>query len=423
MLNRITDILKGLKDRKGQHILLATGFAKLLSFAASYLALLLLDDEKLGLVIFAHTLVSFVIPLSGMGLHQSLLRYGALQHQPKEKNILFRYVAEKGLIASLILTGFVIFTAYIINGIFPNIKWYLIVLSFAIPTTFLLEIIKIQFRLRNENSRFASTELAHGIVLLVTVVLLSKFLGEMGYALALVTTPLLTALLFFKSMDIGMAKTDQKPNPVDYSFFKYGFFTSLSNVATKLLSTIDIILIGILLPSAVMVTIYKYLLLVPMSLLFLSSVVITTDFVNLTEKIYRKDYTYNYIKNYLALFIGIGIVISFILISFANDILILFGDEFLDYALSFKILVIGILGILIIRGLYGNLLSALGKARMNYRIALLGIVLNIGLNYWLIPIYGLLGAAITSSLLMWVSGILSAVIFHYYYRKTKTAEE
>lgn len=159
-----------------------------------------------------------------------------------------------------------------------------------------------------------------------------------------------------------------------------------------------------------------------MSLLFLSSVVITTDFVNLTENIYRKKYTYGYIKNYLVLFTGIGIITSFILIFFANDILLLFGNEFLDYALSFKILVVGIMSILIIRGLYGNLLSALGKARMNYRIALLGIVLNIGLNYWLIPIYGLLGAAITSSVLMWVSGLLSAIVFHYYYGRTTSKE-
>jgi O-antigen/teichoic acid export membrane protein len=45
------------------------------------------------------------------------------------------------------------------------------------------------------------------------------------------------------------------------------------------------------------------------------------------------------------------------------------------------------------------------------------LVLNIFSNFYLIPIYGIKGAAITSALLMWFTGVFSCVWFLYLYKK------
>jgi O-antigen/teichoic acid export membrane protein len=76
-----------------------------------------------------------------------------------------------------------------------------------------------------------------------------------------------------------------------------------------------------------------------------------------------------------------------------------------------------VVGILLFRGLFGNLLSALGKAHMNLYITGIALGLNIGANLYLIPLYGIKGAAITSASIMWFTGILSAWLFMYLYKK------
>ena len=81
------------------------------------------------------------------------------------------------------------------------------------------------------------------------------------------------------------------------------------------------------------------------------------------------------------------------------------------------VVAIFISGILILRGLFGNLLSSIGKSHINFVIILIAIGLNIILNYYLIPIYEIFGAAITSAILMWFTGIICMLFFFYYYNK------
>jgi O-antigen/teichoic acid export membrane protein len=79
----------------------------------------------------------------------------------------------------------------------------------------------------------------------------------------------------------------------------------------------------------------------------------------------------------------------------------------------------GIVGIYIFRGLFGNLLSSIGKIELNYYIISIAIVINVISNYYLIPLYGIKGAAITSAILMWFTGILSWLSFLYFFRKNR----
>jgi O-antigen/teichoic acid export membrane protein len=69
--------------------------------------------------------------------------------------------------------------------------------------------------------------------------------------------------------------------------------------------------------------------------------------------------------------------------------------------------------------LFGNLLSSIGKIELNYYIISIAIVINIISNYYLIPLYGIKGAAITSAILMWFTGILSWLSFLYFFRKNR----
>lgn len=410
----ITDLLKGFINRSGFYIFSTTILSRILSFIASWIALQLLDHSELGVILFAFNIISFIIPIGGLGLHQSLIRYGAQLIDDKEKNDLFVYVLKRGIVVSIVLIVVLIIVSYFINFSFPNTQYYLVILSFSIIPFFLFEIVKIQFRLRFENRMYALLELSYNILFVAGVLVLTTVFKEDGYVLAIIVAPLLTSLLFIKKLNINF-KNNKKLSFTNLIFWRYGFFASLSNVVTQLLFVIDILLIGYLLNDPKMVTNYKYITLIPFSLLFLPNVFITTDFVEFTQRINDKKYIKRYIKGYLYFFVMISVIIISIFSILSKWLLLIFDEKLVQFNNIFLVLTLGVTGILIFRGLFGNLLSSIGKAHINYYIASIALILNILSNFYLIPHYGILGAAITSSVLMWLTGLFSLLFFYKFY--------
>ncbi len=409
----------GFHNRSGLNILTSTIIARLLSFFASWIALQFIPSFELGLVIYAINIISFIIPISGFGASQGLLRYGALLKTEDEKYQLFYFIIKRGSFYSIILIILIILLSPILSNKLIEAWPYLITVSLSILTLFLFESLKVLFRVLNQNQLFAKVEITYNILLVVFVFLGAYFFKEKGYLVAIVLVPLITVFIYLSKIKKTSknSSTFQKPS---FSFWKYSFFTGLTNAASQLLIVLDIILIGNILFNPEMVTMYKYISIIPFSVLFLPRAVLTTDFVILTENYSDKIYINKYIKSYISLFLVISVISLMITFLFTDLILGFFGEEFIIYKQSFRVLMIGISSILILRGLFGNLLSVIGKATINYWISLFAIIVNLVSNYILIPIYGILGAAITSAIIMWLTSILSVILFYYQFKKIKT---
>ena len=415
MILLIKNFIGGFISRSGNVIFISTILSRILSFVGSLVVLRLLDNKELGVILFAFSIIQFIIPIAGFGLHQSLLRYGALLKSNKEKEKLFSYVLKNGVIGSLILIIIVILIGWFIPFQFKKTFYYLSLLSSAILTNFLFELVKTQFRLQHKNILFAKAEFFQSFLLVVLIFTLTMYLEGLGYVIALISAPLLSAMLLVKKLKITFYfKSDLTITNLD--FWKYGFFGGLSNVITQLLFIIDIILIGELMSDPLLVTQYKYISIIPFSLLFLPRIFIAADFVTFTEKINQKEYIKKYIKSYMLFFSFLSIIIFSLSYLFSDSILLIFGEQYVKYSDSFLILIFGVTGIFILRGLFGNLLSSIGKMSVNYYIVSAALIINIISNYYLISRYGIKGAAITSCILMWFTGLLSWICFNYLYK-------
>ena len=415
MILLIKNFIGGFISRSGNVIFISTILSRILSFVGSVVVLRLLDNKELGVILFAFSIIQFIIPIAGFGLHQSLLRYGALLKSNKEKEKLFSYVLKNGVIGSLILIIIVILVGWFIPFQFKKTFYYLSLLSTAILTNFLFELVKTQFRLQHKNILFAKAEFFQSFLLVVLIFTLTMYLEGLGYVIALISAPLLSAIVLVKKLKITFYfKSDLTITNLD--FWKYGFFGGLSNVVTQLLFIIDIILIGELMSDPLLVTQYKYISIIPFSLLFLPRIFIAADFVTFTEKINQKEYIKKYIKSYMLFFSFLSIIIFSLSYVFSDSILLIFGEQYVKYSDSFLILIFGVTGIFILRGLFGNLLSSIGKMSVNYYIVSAALIINIISNYYLISRYGIKGAAITSCILMWFTGILSWICFNYLYK-------
>lgn len=404
--------------RKGAYVFGATLIARLLSFLASWISLKLIPEVELGYAIYAFYIISFIVPLAGFGSSQGLLRYGAKLSGKTEKDQLFVYILKKGTLYTFLLILIVLLISSFLTHKIPDARCFLILFSFSIYSFFLLDILKIQFRVNHNNKTYAAVEIVYNILFVIFIYIFSYFYKATGYSIAFIITPIITFLLFYRQLNINW-RIKIKPKLINASFWKYSFFASLAVVSSQLLFAIDIILIGMILQNATLVTTYRYILLVPFSFLILTRVVMTTDFVVLTKNINSKNYIIKYIKNYTIYFLIISLLLIGFSFVFGKYILQLFKKEYEIYDNIFLLLTIAISGILLLRGLFDNLLSALGKATIIYFISVFGLVTNYLLNIYLIPKYGIEGAAITTLITMWSSGFLSFFIFLYYYRKQK----
>lgn len=410
------DFINGFLSRDGSYVFSATVISRLFSFASSWVALQLINNKELGVIIFSFSIISFIIPFGGLGLYQSLIRYGALLNSKEEKDILFIYVFKKGLIVTSFITVIIITFGLFIPFKYENTSYYLIFLSLILVPHYLLSIIKIQFRLKHDNKTFSFVEIVYSSFLFITVLSFSYLFNAKGYAFALLITPIITVLIFLRKLNINFHHT-HKLSITDFSFWKYGFFASLAVSVSQFLLAIDIVLIGYLINDSENITQYRYISLIPFSLLFLSQVFINTDFVTFTEQIKNKKFIFNYMKRYMIFFCFISVVICSICFLFSNQILMLLDPSFIELTIPFLILTVGICGVLIFRGLYGNLLSSIGKVHINYYIGGVALIINVISNYYLIPEFGITGAAITTAVLMWFTGIISYVWFLFLYKK------
>ena len=416
-MKHILFLINGFTVRSGNYIFTASIISKLFSFLGSWIALIILPDKELGLAIFAFNIISFIIPLGGLGAQQSLLRYGSFLSTNTEKINLYNFTLKKGFKGSVYLILIVIVLSPIFTYKLNSALLYLILFSFSILSYFLFDNLKIKYRIINNNKMFAKMDIVFSSIQVISILLLSYYFGVFGYVIAIIIAPLATFLIFLMKDKKNKSEEIISFNFCDKEFRKYGFFASLANVATQLLFAIDIFLIGFLLINPALITHYKYVSIIPFSLLILPNILISTDFVTITENISNKFFVKNYIKSFMILFSIMSAIIFGILFIFGKSILNIFGPIYVEYYHLFIILTIGVIGILILRSLFGNLLSSIGKAHINYWIAICSLVLNVVLNFNLIPKYGILGAGITSAIIMWFSGFLSLILFVYYYKK------
>ncbi len=105
-----------------------------------------------------------------------------------------------------------------------------------------------------------------------------------------------------------------------------------------------------------------------------------------------------------------------IFVLFPDNILrILFGEEFVLGSLTLVILTFGNL-IIVISGLSRETLTAIGKTKINMYLTFITAISNFFINLFLIPIYGMIGAAIATSSSVILYQILS---LFFLYKKIK----
>lgn len=409
-MQRFLKTLNDFKNQDGFYVFGSTIAGKSLNFLLSFIVIEILSAESYGQAIYAVNAIAFIMPFAGFGAYTGVLRFGALLHSEDEKRELFQHALKKGLLfSSLLILLFWILSPYI-GSDFEDSSLFIKIVSFQVISFTFFELVKSYVRIIHQNKLFAGMDFSLFVIQFVLGITLSYYLHGKGYLIALVSSPLLAGFYYF--FKLKLFRKPQLPHSTQQaSFWSYSIYTSIGGLASQLLFLIDIFLIGYLLVDAEQVAYYKAATLIPFNLSFIPLAYIHTTFVNVSKNSDNKQWLLQYLKGYYSIFIPVGIALTGTLFLAGDFIFSFLKPEYLNSVPPYKVLLIGIFGSFLFRVPFGNLLPAIGKAKWNTAVSIIILSINLPANYFAIKHYGIIGAAYTTTFLMWLSGIINLILF------------
>jgi len=413
-MNLFNNIKKKIWLRDGHLIILAHMLDKLINFILMIIAARYMNLAIYGNFSYVKSLVASVTPFSGFGGNHALLRFGMDSEAHKEKyNILVSSLVYGAVFTLLLIFAIKLFLN--LGGFMENdaMKKMFDIYIFFILSYYIFDVGRNYYRILGDNSKYAWISIRYSVLTLLVSSLALIFFDAFIFIIVLVILPIL--LFVFENKNIFRMKSENLQwNPL---FWRYGFTIGLGAFLNQFFLQSDIIIQGYLGINPEAIAQYKVATLLVYTFLFIPNAFLVRDFTlisaNAKNSIFLKKYVYEYWKYS-------GLVLLFIIPSFflfSDKILILlFGDKFQNSLSIQNILICGLASMVLLRMLFGNILNAVGKAKLNVINAVVTIILALPLLFWLTKYYGILGTAYGMLGMFFVSGLISLGMFLYYLR-------
>ncbi|MCB4234232.1 hypothetical protein LDL59_01500 [Kaistella anthropi] len=276
--------------------------------------------------------------------------------------------------------------------------------------------IQSELRIFGDNRKFALVNNVVNIFGLILLFILTYFFSIKGYLIALAFTPFLALFWFRKEHFSSISRNANLPKK---EIFQYGLHASGTALLSDMLFAADVLLLSFLMNENAVAN-YKVAILIPANITFLALTFMQSDFPLLAKNYQNKAFLTHYILNYYKIFIPLALVIFLVGFIFKSEILLLFfSQKYADNTVLFTILLAGFCCNMLLRNLYGNLLSAVGKMKINTIISVLTLLILFLLSSFFIKRFGELGMAISLSVTMFANGLFLKFSFYHYIKKLK----
>ena len=399
MLDRFKQESRIIIERLRQGILqvfTANVINKIIVMVSNMVITRVLTKPEYGVWSFVLNIYSYASLITGLGLATGAFQFGAENRGNEKEFSFYKYCLSIGLIAnSIISLGFICSSFLIdfsIEGSTPYIRAYVPIILLEYTVEILLTILRCQSRM-TEYARVLNIN----TILVAGLTCLGALCGVGGVIVGKYVAAILSIsyLVYIARPEIKkIISSNWVSGQQKKELWHYSFFTGLSSTLNRMLYLIDVSMIASLIKSATDVANYKVATLIPNSLTFIPSSVIIVVLPNIIA--HNRDFTWlrkNVKKTYLCLFV-LNVIIGIVLTAFAPLIInILSGSQYADSIKPFRILVFGYVIAGTFRYLSTNILAGLRRVVFNLIISLLTGIADIILNYFLIRIWGMNGAA------------------------------
>lgn len=408
--------LQNFLKNQGHYVLVSLLIGKLCAFLSSLFIIKLLPTEDFGKMSIVAAIFALFSSCTGLGSHQSLLRFGSISEMQTDKEKLSAYLLRQGFIYQLILSVIFLGSSLFYVNKYEDIFWIFIFFALRFIGFYFFNYIQTELRINGKNREFAKLNNVVSIFGLIITLLFTYFFELKGYLIAIALIPFLS-FFWYKKTDLNVKEIPNIFNSKD--IWKYAFHTSGTTVLSDALFSVDILLLGFLLNENYVAD-YRVAILIPSNVTFLALAFMQSDFPLLAKNYTNKNFLKSYISGYYKFFIPVCSLIFVVCTFFSKDILkIFFNEKYAENSWLFVVFIFTFLMNILFRNLYGNLMSAVGKMAVNTKVSLFSLLLLIGLSFILVPKYHLMGMTISVSVTLIFSGLILAFFFYKYLKELK----
>lgn len=377
----------------------------------------------LGLYTLVFTVYIFGTQFAGFGIGNALTKYIAENNGDNKRvnDFVSSGLAGSFIIGSMIGAILYLFSNEIGIGIFHNFELDSLLKSTAIcfPFIALQKTVLGTFNGLRKMNYFAFLNIIQNIlVVFVSIIMvISLKMGINGAVLGFVVPTIFTGLLSLVLIK-DYIKLPRFFNATLRELSIFGFYIVIANSIGTINTQIDSLMIGYYM-NGVDVGYYSVATILIQGIILLPSAVQQATTPAIAEYHGKKDYEsiIKLMKNVMQKTFLITLFLSGLLVFFGKLIISnFFTDEFLPAYIPIIILVIGYS----IQAPFisiGGWLASIGKVKIIFKISALGALINTILNIIFIPKFGIIGAAIATSLSLIISAVIELRFLNMYIYK------
>jgi O-antigen/teichoic acid export membrane protein len=177
-------------------------------------------------------------------------------------------------------------------------------------------------------------------------------------------------------------------------FVSYSFFTTLSNAFSGLLFVLDTIIISYIVKDPQLLATYRVATIIPFAINFIPNIAVNYYYPEFAKNAHNPSQVRKLARFVAKRMFIFSAVVSLMLILLAKPLLLLiFGNSYADSVVPFQIISFGYWIIATFRTVNGNILAALGKAKLSFYLTFVILLVNIAVTYLLVTKYSIVGAA------------------------------
>lgn len=427
MKEKLVYIFKKLKDKGFFHIFGASTINKIIAFASSWIIVRIISKAEYGVYTHAYNKYGFLILLSGLGIASAVLQLGSEAKEEQEKLRIYSYGLKIGLITNLLLS-----VAVLLVGLFVPLKIEgsnrLLAMMTGLPlVTIVLDLQLMYLRINLCNKQFSALSLINSIAVLAFSCVFAFLLRAPGLVLAGYCSHIASTIIANRVYKVPLRIQNAKVETSERkTIFSIALISMVNNGLSHLMYLLDIFVIGLLIADSETIAAYKIATNIPTALQFIPSAILLFVYPHFAQ---NKDNKTWVLKKYRQLVIPFGafnLVTAAVLFLIAKPLIgFIFGLQYLDAVLPFRILCISYFFSATFRTIAGTLLVTQRQLKFNLGISAFAGALNLILNYFLIKSMQMTGAAIATLITTAVCGMISTVYFLLYvkHKKVHTDEQ
>lgn len=401
------------------HIFGSNVINKIIAFLSSIILVRLLTKAEYGIFTYSWNIYSILILANGCGMESAILQICSEKTGDKEYcKKATSYGTKIGLGFNCILCIGLAIIGFFIPLAYDGANILIKLLCFLPPCQLLYNLTCIVLRYQRKNSEYSKLTIINTSLLLVGSVLGALLFREkgliMGYYVAYISSAIVGNRVY--GVHLGL-NCNSMIKQVKKDLISIGLVSMVNSGISELLYLLDVFILGIVTSDETVLASYKVATVIPTALAFIPLSLMTYMYPYFAEHKDDRRWCLNNYKKIVFGFGGFNLFVSAVLFFGANIfVTILFGNQYIDAVPVFRLLAINYFISGTFRIISGNLLVTQRKLKFNTIVAILSGIVNVVADYFFIQLWGSIGAALATVLVVAFSSIMNTIYLIYTFR-------